>query len=132
MTDLLALLETHQHTRLLRMSFPRDDGPHARLMVNRLDGSEYLSRDFAFSVEDNRRGRIEYRYDPIGRLLAANSAMGHETFAFDPAGNIQAAETAQQGPINSRAPRTAAPSAAKSISNMVYRQCRSYEAAPAQ
>ena len=51
MTDLLALLETHQHTRLLRMSFPRNDGPHARLMVNRLDGSEYLSRDFAFKVE---------------------------------------------------------------------------------
>ncbi|MCC2963019.1 hypothetical protein LK540_21535 [Massilia sp. IC2-278] len=34
------------------------------------------------SVEDNGRGRIEYRYDPVGRLLAAHSALGHETFAF--------------------------------------------------
>lgn len=54
------------------------------------------------SVEDNRRGRIEYRYDPVGRLLAAHSALGHETFAFDPAGNIRAADAAQQEPISRR------------------------------
>ncbi|SFC54057.1 RHS repeat-associated core domain-containing protein [Massilia yuzhufengensis] len=51
------------------------------------------------SLEDNRRGRVEYRYDPVGRLLAASSALGHETFAFDPAGNIQAPDTAQQEPL---------------------------------
>jgi len=54
------------------------------------------------SLEDNRRGRIEYRYDAVGRLLAANSVLGRETFAFDPAGNIQAAATAQHEPITSR------------------------------
>ncbi|WP_422802329.1 RHS repeat-associated core domain-containing protein [Telluria beijingensis] len=54
------------------------------------------------SVEDNRRGRIEYRYDPIGRLLAASSVLGHETFAFDPAGNIQVAATTQYEPTTSR------------------------------
>jgi type VI secretion system secreted protein VgrG len=51
MTDLQALLEAHQRTRLLRMSFPRNDGPPAKLMVNRLVGTEYLSRDFEFKVE---------------------------------------------------------------------------------
>ncbi|KQV41142.1 RHS repeat-associated core domain-containing protein [Massilia sp. Root335] len=56
------------------------------------------------SLEDSRRGPVEYRYDPVGRLLAANSALGHETFAFDPAGNVQAADTAQQEPITRRAP----------------------------
>lgn len=56
------------------------------------------------SLEDSRRGRIEYRYDPIGRLLAASSAIGNETFAFDPAGNIQVAEPAQQVPISRRVP----------------------------
>jgi len=56
------------------------------------------------SVEDNRRGRIEYCYDPVGRLLSANSALGRETFAFDPAGNIQVADTAQQQPISRRIP----------------------------
>uniref|UniRef100_UPI00158CD631 RHS repeat-associated core domain-containing protein n=1 Tax=Burkholderia cepacia TaxID=292 RepID=UPI00158CD631 len=29
-----------------------------------------------------------YRYDPVGRLLEAQSRLGHETFAFDPAGNL--------------------------------------------
>jgi len=56
------------------------------------------------SIEDNRRGRIEYRYDPVGRLLAANSALARETFAFDPAGNIQAADSAQHEPIARRVP----------------------------
>jgi RHS repeat-associated protein len=57
------------------------------------------------SIDDTRRGHIEYRYDPIGRLLAATSAMGHETFGFDPAGNIQAPDTAQQHQsIATRAP----------------------------
>jgi RHS repeat-associated protein len=56
------------------------------------------------SLEDSRRGRIEYRYDPVGRLLAANSALGHEIFGFDPAGNIQAADIAQQEPMARRAP----------------------------
>lgn len=56
------------------------------------------------SVEDNRRGRIEYRYDPVGRLLSANSALGRETFGFDPAGNIQAADKEPQEPISRRVP----------------------------
>lgn len=56
------------------------------------------------SLEDNRRGRIEYRYDPVGRLLAANSALARETFAFDPANNIQAVDTAQNEPTTSRVP----------------------------
>jgi RHS repeat-associated protein len=52
-------------------------------------------------IEDNRRGRIEYRYDPVGRLLQATSAVAHETFAFDPAGNIVPAGEA----ANARDPR---------------------------
>ena len=51
MTDLQALLEACRSTRLLRLSFPGNDGPHAILMVNRFEGTEYLSRDFEFKVE---------------------------------------------------------------------------------
>ncbi|MCA1248430.1 type VI secretion system Vgr family protein [Massilia sp. MS-15] len=51
MNELQALLDDHQGTRLLRLSFPRQDGPPARLMVNRFHGTEYLSRDFEFKVE---------------------------------------------------------------------------------
>ena len=39
-------------------------------------------------IGDSRRGNLSYRYDPLGRLLEANSRLGRETFAFDPAGNI--------------------------------------------
>ncbi|MET3382215.1 MULTISPECIES: RHS repeat-associated core domain-containing protein [Variovorax] len=39
-------------------------------------------------IGDSRRGNLSYRYDPVGRLLEANSRVGREVFAFDPAGNI--------------------------------------------
>ncbi|REW29542.1 hypothetical protein DSK63_02960, partial [Mycobacterium tuberculosis] len=39
-------------------------------------------------IGDSRRGNLSYRYDPVGRLLEANSRIGREAFAFDPAGNI--------------------------------------------
>jgi RHS repeat-associated protein len=50
-------------------------------------------------IGDSRRGNLSYRYDPVGRLLEANSRVGREVFAFDPAGNIaepaDAADTAR-------------------------------------
>lgn len=51
MTLLQDLLNVHQTNRLLRLSFPRDDAPPSRLMVNRFTGTESLSRDFRFNVE---------------------------------------------------------------------------------
>ena len=39
-------------------------------------------------IQDTRRGNIHYKYDPVGRLLEANSKLGKETFNFDPASNI--------------------------------------------
>lgn len=72
MTDLQALLEAHQNTRLLRLSFPRNDGPRAKLMVNRFEGTEYLSRDFEFTVEllsDNAGIELEVIH---GKLLCVS------------------------------------------------------------
>ncbi len=40
-----------QHNRLLRISFPRDDGPDSVLLVNTLCAREELSRCFRFEVE---------------------------------------------------------------------------------
>ncbi len=75
-------------------------GMHAAIQRRyRYDRSGQLT-----GIEDTRRGRIDYRYDPIGRLLAANSAMGHELFAFDPAGNIQSPHPAQQQRITRPGP----------------------------
>ncbi|MGN6668872.1 MAG: DUF6531 domain-containing protein, partial [Trinickia sp.] len=39
-------------------------------------------------IEDSNRGYIDYRYDPVGRLIEAASPWGRERFAFDPASNI--------------------------------------------
>ena len=40
-----------QHNRLMRMDFPREDGPAATLLVNTLLAREELSRCFRFDVE---------------------------------------------------------------------------------
>jgi len=72
MTDLHALLDTHQATRLLRISFPRNDGPQVKLMVNRFTGTEYLSRDFEFKLEllsDDARIELEAMH---GKLLCVS------------------------------------------------------------
>lgn len=72
MIDLQALLEIHQSTRLLRLSFPKNDGPQAKLMVNRFQGTEYLSRDFEFTLEllsDDSRIELEAMH---GKLLCVS------------------------------------------------------------
>ena len=40
-----------QHNRILRLSFPDNDGPAASLVVNRIDASERLSKSFEYKVE---------------------------------------------------------------------------------
>lgn len=40
------------------------------------------------TLDDSSRGSLNYQYDPVGRLLAAHSRLGQETFKFDPAGNL--------------------------------------------
>ena len=40
-----------QHDRLLRLAFPRGDGPDATLLANRLSAREEVSRCFRFDVE---------------------------------------------------------------------------------
>lgn len=72
MTAPQALLQDHQVSRLLRLSFPRNDGPPARLVVNRFEGAEYLSRDFEFTLEllsDDARIELEAMH---GRLLCVS------------------------------------------------------------
>jgi type VI secretion system secreted protein VgrG len=50
-TGIELLSKLRQHNRLLRLTFPNDDGPAALMLANRLDASEGLSRDFRFEVE---------------------------------------------------------------------------------
>jgi type VI secretion system secreted protein VgrG len=49
--DLFERIAARQHQRILRLSFPHDDGPAALLVVDSLAAIESLSRDFAFTLE---------------------------------------------------------------------------------
>jgi type VI secretion system secreted protein VgrG len=49
--SLQELLIDRQHARILRLTFPHDDGPASELLVNKLEADEGLSRDFEFTVE---------------------------------------------------------------------------------
>ncbi len=50
-TTLNTIFSARQTNRLLRLSFPKNDGPEALMVVNRLDATEGVSRDFKFTVE---------------------------------------------------------------------------------
>ncbi|BEV16754.1 type VI secretion system tip protein VgrG [Herbaspirillum sp. DW155] len=45
------LTRQRQHNRILQLSFVNDDAPDAELLINRLDASEALSRDYAYTLE---------------------------------------------------------------------------------
>ena len=40
-----------QYNRIVRLSFPNNDAPAAQLLVNKIDATEGLSRDFEYTVE---------------------------------------------------------------------------------
>ncbi len=46
---LVSLLNKNKH-RLLSLYFPRDDGPHAGLLINELHAEESVSQDFCYTV----------------------------------------------------------------------------------
>ncbi|WP_171939874.1 type VI secretion system Vgr family protein [Herbaspirillum rubrisubalbicans] len=44
-------IQQSQHRRFMRLSFPHQDAPAARLLVQRLDAEEHVSRDFVLRVQ---------------------------------------------------------------------------------
>lgn len=63
---------------------------------------QYDAAGQLLGISDSRRGALQYHYDPVGRLLAATSRLGQETFAFDPAGNLLDPQTADQRQYDTR------------------------------
>jgi RHS repeat-associated protein len=66
-----------------------------RITQQTLSGKTSSNRSYKYDpvgqllgISDSRSGQISYQYDPVGRLIAANSRLGHESFAFDPASNL--------------------------------------------
>ena len=80
--SILALAQGRQHKRLLRLSFPRNDGPEAVLLANRLDADEGLSRDFVFEVEvlaDNPGVALK---DVLGKMVAIELVRGDGSLRY--------------------------------------------------
>ncbi|MBN9357633.1 MAG: type VI secretion system tip protein VgrG [Herbaspirillum huttiense] len=46
-----SLTRQRQHQRILQLHFVNDDAPDVELLINRLDASEALSRDYAYTLE---------------------------------------------------------------------------------
>jgi len=68
--SLKELLQDRQHARILRLAFPFDDGPKSELLVNKLDATEGLSRDFEFTVELLSDNALLDLRDMQGKLLS--------------------------------------------------------------
>ena len=80
--SILALAQERQHKRLLRLSFPRNDGPEAVLLANRLEADEGLSRDFTFAVEvlaDNPGIALK---DVLGKMVAIELVRGDGSLRY--------------------------------------------------
>jgi type VI secretion system secreted protein VgrG len=68
--SLKELVKARQHNRILRLSFPNNDGPKCEFVVESLDAVESLSRDFELTIEilsDNARLALK---DIQGKLLS--------------------------------------------------------------
>lgn len=63
------LPDERQHNRILRLSFPNDDGPASALLVNTLDAAEGLSRPFDFTLELLSDDALIPLKDMQGKLL---------------------------------------------------------------
>ena len=49
---------------------------------------QYDNNYLLTQVNDSRLGKLNYQYDPIGRLIKTQSPQSSESFTFDPAGNL--------------------------------------------
>ncbi|MES2740612.1 MAG: type VI secretion system Vgr family protein [Pseudomonadota bacterium] len=80
--SLYDLIQGRQHNRILRIAFPHNDAPASSFLVNRLDATESLSRDFAFTVEllsDDANVPLK---EMQGKLLSIELVRGDGTLRY--------------------------------------------------
>ncbi|AIY43257.1 VgrG protein [Collimonas arenae] len=80
--SLQSLTQGRQHNRILLLSFINKDGPKAELLINRLDASEALSRDFSYTLEllsDDANIPLKTM---MGKLLCAELVRGDGTSRY--------------------------------------------------
>lgn len=76
------ILASAQHRRILRLSFPDDDAPDAQLLVNQLDATEAMSRDFVYRVELLSDSATLALKDMQGKLLVVELVRGDGTLRY--------------------------------------------------
>ncbi|KQV42645.1 contractile injection system protein, VgrG/Pvc8 family [Massilia sp. Root335] len=69
MLSLHDIIARRQTNRILRLTFPHDDGPAAQLLPQRLHATEALSRDFEYTVELLSDDASLALKDLMGRLM---------------------------------------------------------------
>jgi len=75
-SSLIDLAYNRQHNRILRLTFPHNDGPSSEFLVNKLEASESLSRDFEFTVELLSDDASMSLKDMQGKLLSIQLVCG--------------------------------------------------------
>lgn len=81
-STIAGLMNQRQHKRILRLSFPHNDGPRALLLPQRLDANEALSRDFEFKVEllaEDARIPLKAM---LGKMVAVSLVRGDGTLRY--------------------------------------------------
>ncbi|MYN20131.1 type VI secretion system tip protein VgrG [Rugamonas sp. FT107W] len=77
-----AFAHGRQNNRILRLSFPHDDGPHSTLLANRLEASEGLSRDFEYTVEVLADDASLALKDVQGKMVTISLVRGDGSMRF--------------------------------------------------
>jgi type VI secretion system secreted protein VgrG len=73
------LMDARQNNRMLRMSFPNDDGPHAILLPHKLHADEALSIDFQFNVELLAEDACIPLKEMLGKMVTISLVRGDGT-----------------------------------------------------
>lgn len=82
LSQLANLLNDRQHRRILRLSFPHQDGPPTPFLVNALEASEGVSLDFDYTVELISEDPNVALKDMMGKLLSVELVRGDGTLRY--------------------------------------------------
>ncbi|MET3129760.1 type VI secretion system secreted protein VgrG, partial [Oxalobacteraceae bacterium GrIS 1.11] len=82
LSSLKDLVSARQHKRILRLSFPNNDGPQCEFVVNKLDAFEGLSRDFEFTIEILANDSTLALKDLQGKLMSVEMVQQGGTLRY--------------------------------------------------
>jgi type VI secretion system secreted protein VgrG len=76
------LVSARQNNRILRLSFPNNDGPRCEFVVEKLEAFESMSRDFEFTIEILSNNATLELKDLQGKLLSVELVQKRGTLRY--------------------------------------------------